>query len=77
MLKCQSLKKAISFGRDIGGFVLILTRLIGQSIVIGNNITITIKPGRNGEVKLGVRAPKEIKIHREEVYQRVREREPA
>ena len=54
--------------------MLILTRLIGQSIKIGDNITVTVKPGRNGEVRLGVRAPKEIKVHREEIYQRIRER---
>jgi len=52
--------------------MLILTRFIGQSIVIGDDITITVKPGRNGEVKLGVRAPKEIKVHREENHQNYR-----
>ena len=53
--------------------MLVLSRKRGESIVIGNGITVTVL-GTDGErVKLGVVAPAEVPIHREEVYERIEE----
>lgn len=52
--------------------MLILTRKIGESLLIGDNVEITVLSIRGGQVKLGVKAPKEISVHREEIYQRIK-----
>lgn len=52
--------------------MLILTRKIGESLLIGDDIEITVLSVRGGQVKLGVKAPKEISVHREEIYQRIK-----
>lgn len=52
--------------------MLILTRKIGESLLIGDEVEITVLSIRGGQVKLGVKAPKEISVHREEIYQRIK-----
>jgi len=51
--------------------MLILTRRIGESMRIGNDITITIMGVKGNQVRIGVKAPKNVEVHREEVYQRI------
>jgi carbon storage regulator len=51
--------------------MLILTRRVGESLKIGNDITITVVDCTNQSTKLGVDAPKDIAVHREEIYERV------
>ena len=51
--------------------MLILTRKPGESIVIGDNVTITVLGVRGNQVRLGVEAPIEISVHREEIYHRI------
>ena len=53
--------------------MLILTRKGGESVLIGNDISITILSVRGNQVKLGVEAPKEVSVHREEIYQRIKQ----
>ena len=53
--------------------MLILTRKVGESVLIGNDISITILRVRGNQVKLGVEAPKEVSVHREEIYQRIKQ----
>ncbi|WP_455487742.1 carbon storage regulator CsrA [Haemophilus sp.] len=53
--------------------MLILTRKVGESVLIGNDISITILSVRGNQVKLGVDAPKEVSVHREEIYQRIKQ----
>ncbi|MCG2634897.1 MAG: carbon storage regulator CsrA [Gammaproteobacteria bacterium] len=53
--------------------MLILTRKSGESVVIGDDIEITVLGVRGGQVRLGVTAPKEVKVHRDEVYRKLRE----
>lgn len=53
--------------------MLILTRRINESIVINDDITITILKGNNGQVRIGIDAPKEVSVHREEIFNRIQE----
>jgi len=52
--------------------VLILTRRVGESIKIDNKITVTILGIKGNQIRLGVDAPKDISVHREEIYERIR-----
>ncbi|MFB1012034.1 MAG: carbon storage regulator CsrA [Thiopseudomonas sp.] len=51
--------------------MLVLTRHSGENIRIGNNITLRVIKCQNGQVRLGVDAPADIVVHREEVHQRI------
>ena len=53
--------------------MLVLTRKLGENIRIGDSIKITVLEVRSGEVKLGIEAPPEVKVHREEIYARIQE----
>ena len=53
--------------------MLVLTRRGGQSLRIGNDITVTVLEDRGRQVRLGIDAPKEIPVHREEVHERLRD----
>ena len=51
--------------------MLILTRKVGESLLIGDDVSITILNIRGNQVKIGVQAPKDVSVHREEIYQRI------
>jgi len=53
--------------------MLILTRRIGESIIIGDNIVINVLGVRGLQVRLGIEAPRDVSVHREEIYQRILE----
>jgi len=53
--------------------MLILTRKLGENIRIGDDVKITILDIKGGQVKLGIEAPPHISVHREEIYERIRE----
>jgi carbon storage regulator len=53
--------------------MLILTRKLGEQITIGDDITVTLLNVKGTQVKLGIEAPKDISIHRKEIYERIRE----
>ena len=52
--------------------MLILTRRIGETLMVGDEVTVTVLGVKGNQVRLGVNAPKEIAIHREEIYERVK-----
>jgi carbon storage regulator len=51
--------------------MLILTRRFGETIIIGNDIKVTVLDIRNKQVRLGIEAPRDIAVHREEVYNKI------
>lgn len=53
--------------------MLALTRKIGQSLIIGENIEITVVEVRGDQVKIAVNAPKDIPVHRKEIYEQILE----
>jgi len=53
--------------------LLVLTRKTGEKIQIGDDISITIMDIKGKQVRLGIEAPADVKVHREEIYQRIRE----
>jgi len=52
--------------------VLILTRRIGESVHIGDDIRLTVLGVRDSQVRIGINAPKEVPVHREEIYYRIK-----
>ena len=52
--------------------MLILTRKLGESIVIGDNMKVTITDIKNGQIKLGITAPKDVTVNREEVVKEIK-----
>lgn len=51
--------------------MLILTRRIGESVIVGDDVTITILGVKGNQVRLGINAPKDVSVHREEIYRRI------
>lgn len=51
--------------------MLILTRRVGESVMIGNDVTVTILRTKGNQVRIGINAPKNVAVHREEIYDKI------
>ena len=56
--------------------MLILTRRVQETIMIGDNVTVTVLGVKGNQVRLGIAAPKDVAVHREEIYQKIHEGKP-
>ena len=57
--------------------MLILTRKVNETVMIGNDVTITVLGVNGSQVRIGVSAPKNIAVHREEIYDRIKREQPS
>jgi carbon storage regulator len=56
--------------------MLILTRRVGESLMIGDDVSVTILGVKGNQVRIGINAPKDVAVHREEIYQRIHHEAP-
>lgn len=52
--------------------MLILTRRVGETLMIGDQVTVTVLGVKGNQVRIGINAPKDVAVHREEIFQRIK-----
>ena len=57
--------------------MLILTRRVGETLMVGDDVTVTVLGVKGNQVRIGVNAPKDVAVHREEIYERIRKENEA
>ena len=55
--------------------MLILTRRVGETVLIGNDVTVTVLGVKGNQVRVGVNAPRDVAVHREEIFERIKREE--
>jgi carbon storage regulator len=51
--------------------MLILTRRVGETLIIGDDVEVTVLASKGNQIRIGVNAPKDVSVHREEIYQKI------
>jgi carbon storage regulator len=57
--------------------MLILTRRVGETVMIGSDVTVTVLGVKGNQVRVGVNAPRDVAVHREEIFERIKREEQA
>jgi carbon storage regulator len=57
--------------------MLILTRRVGETLMIGDSVTVTVLGVKGNQVRIGITAPKDVAVHREEIFQRIQKDDAA
>jgi len=57
--------------------MLILTRRVGETVMVGDDVTVTVLGVKGNQVRWGINAPKSVAVHREEIYERIKHEGPA
>jgi carbon storage regulator len=57
--------------------MLILTRRVGENLKIGENVTVCVLGVKGNQVRIGIAAPKDVAVHREEIYERIKNERPS
>ena len=57
--------------------MLILTRRVGETLMIGDEVTVTVLGVKGNQVRIGVNAPRDVTVHREEIYERIKQEQLA
>ncbi|BBL70634.1 carbon storage regulator CsrA [Methylogaea oryzae] len=57
--------------------MLILTRRVGETLMVGDEVTVTVLGVKGNQVRIGVNAPKDVAVHREEIYERIKKEQAA
>lgn len=57
--------------------MLILTRRVGETLMIGDDVTVSVLGVKGNQVRIGINAPKDVAVHREEIYDRLKEEQPS
>ena len=57
--------------------MLILTRRVGETVMIGNDVTVTVLGVKGNQVRIGINAPKNVAVHREEIFERIKREQQA
>ncbi|HEY0802449.1 MAG TPA: carbon storage regulator CsrA [Steroidobacteraceae bacterium] len=52
--------------------MLVLTRRVGETVTIGHDVTVTVLGVKGNQVRIGINAPKDIAVHREEIYEKIK-----
>lgn len=55
--------------------MLILTRRVGETVMVGEDISVTVLGVKGNQVRIGVNAPKDVAVHREEIFDRIKQEE--
>ena len=53
--------------------MLILTRKVNETLMVGDDVSVTVLGIKGGQIRLGINAPREIAVHRQEVYERIKQ----